>query len=148
MNYKSKFGFGCMRLPLLDSDDPTKIDQGLFSEMVDIYMEKGFNYFDTSYAYHNGTSEKAIRKAVVERYPRESFQICDKIPTWALTSEKDNEKFVNEMLERLGIEYFDVLFIHNINTPWLKLAEQHKSFENVKKMKEEGIAKKNWIQFP
>ena len=116
MTYKSKFGFGCMRLPQTDKNDPTSINQELFNQMVDIYMEKGFNYFDTSYAYHNGMSEIAIRKAVVERYPRESFKICDKIPTWALTSKDDNEKFTKEMLERLGIDYFDVLFIHNINT--------------------------------
>ena len=147
MTYKSKFGFGCMRLPQTDADDPTSIDQDLFNRMVDIYMEKGFSYFDTSYAYHNGMSETAIRKAVVERYPRESFQICDKMPTWALTSEKDNEKFVNEMLERLGIDYFNVFFIHNINVPWLKLAEKCNTFEYVKKMKEEGIAKKIGFSF-
>ena len=147
MTYKSKFGFGCMRLPLTDENDPTSVDQELFNEMVDIYMEKGFNYFDTSYAYHNGASEAAIRKAVVERYPRESFKICDKMPTWALTSEDDNEKFVSEMLERLGIDYFDVFFIHNINTPWFKLAEAHNSFEYIKKMKEDGIAKKIGFSF-
>ena len=147
MNYKLKFGFGCMRLPLTDENDPTSINQELFNEMVDIYMEKGFNYFDTSYAYHNGTSEIAIKKAVVERYPRESFKICDKMPTWALTSKDDNEKFVNEMLERLGIEYFDVFFIHNINVPWLELAEKSNTFEYVKKMKEEGTAKKIGISF-
>ena len=147
MTYKSKFGFGCMRLPLIDAKDPTSINQELFNEMVDIYMEKGFNYFDTSYAYHNGASEVAIRKAVVERYPRESYQICDKMPTWALTSEEDNEKFVDEMLERLGIDYFDVFFVHNINTPWLKLAEEHKAFEYIKKMKEDGRAKKIGFSF-
>lgn len=147
MTFKEKFGFGCMRLPLTDKDDPTSIDQKLFNEMVDIYMEKGFNYYDTSYAYHNGASEVAIRKAVVERYPRESFKICDKMPTWALTCEDDNNKFVGEMLERLGIDYFDVFFIHNINVPWYKLAENANSFEYVKKMKEEGIAKKIGFSF-
>ena len=147
MNYKSKFGFGCMRLPLTDANDPTSIDQELFNQMVDIYMEKGFNYFDTSYAYHNGMSEVAIRKAVVERYPRESYQICDKMPTWALTSEEDNDKFVNEMLERLGIDYFDVFFVHNINTPWYKLAEEHKAFDYIKKMKENGTARKIGFSF-
>ena len=147
MTYKSKFGFGCMRLPKTDENDPTKVDQELFNQMVDIYMEKGFNYFDTSYAYHNGTSETAIRKAVVERYPRESYKICDKMPTWALTSPEDNEKFVNEMLERLGIDYFDVFFIHNINVPWLKLAKKNNSFEYIKKMKDEGITKKIGFSF-
>ena len=147
MTYKSKFGFGCMRLPQTDENDPTKIDQELFNRMVDIYMEKGFNYFDTSYAYHNGASEVAIRKAVVERYPRESYRICDKMPTWALTCEEDNDKFVNEMLERLGIDYFDVFFIHNVNGPWLKNAKNANTFEYVKKMKEKGIAKQIGFSF-
>ena len=147
MTYKSKFGFGCMRLPLTNSNDPTSVNQDLFNQMVDIYMEKGFNYFDTSYAYHNGMSEVAIRKAVVERYPRESYQICDKMPTWALTSEEDNDKFVNEMLERLCIDYFDVFFVHNINTPWYKLAEEHKAFDYIKKMKENGTARKIGFSF-
>ena len=147
MTYKSKFGFGCMRLPQTDENDPTSINQELFNQMVDIYMEKGFNYFDTSYAYHNGVSEIAIRKAVVERYPRESYKICDKMPTWALTSSEDNDKYVNEMLERLGIDYFDVFFMHNINVPWLKLAEEHNGFEYIKKMKENGKAKKIGFSF-
>ncbi len=147
MTYKSKFGFGCMRLPQTDENDPTKIDQELFNKMVDIYMEKGYNYFDTSYAYHNGASEVAIRKAVVERYPRESYRICDKMPTWALTCEEDNDKFVNEMLERLGIDYFDVFFIHNVNGPWLKNAKNANTFEYVRKMKEKGIAKQIGFSF-
>ena len=147
MSFKEKFGFGCMRLPLTYKEDQTNINQELFNEMVDIYMKKGFNYFDTSYAYHNRESEIAIRKAVVERYPRQSFKICDKMPTWALTSEEDNDKFVGEMLERLGIDYFDVFFVHNINIPWYKLAENAKTFEYVKKMKENGIAKKIGFSF-
>ena len=136
-----------MRLPQTDKNNPEAIDQECFNKMVDTYMEKGFNYFDTSFAYHNGQSEVAIRKAVVERYPRDSFLICDKMPTWALTCEEDNDKFVNIMHERLGIDYFDVFFIHNINVPWLSLAEKHNAFEFVKNMKEKGIAKKIGISF-
>ena len=147
MTYNSKFGFGCMRLPTTDDNDPTSVNQELFTQMVDLYMEKGFNFFDTSYAYHDGTSETAIRKALVERYPRESFEICDKMPTWLLTNEKDNDKFVNEMLERLGITYFDVFLVHNINTPWLKNAINANTFEYVKKMKEDGIARKIGFSF-
>lgn len=147
MNYKSKFGFGCMRLPKTDDDNPAAVDQELFTEMVDIYMKKGFNFFDTSYAYHRGMSEVAIRKAVVERYPRESFKICDKMPTWALTCEEDNGKFVDEMLERLGVDYFDVFLVHNVNVPWLKNAENANTFEYVKKMKENGLAKEIGISF-
>ena len=32
-----------------------------------------------------------------------------------------------------------VFFVHNINVPWLKLAEEHNTFEYVKNMKEKGI---------
>ena len=69
------------------------------------------------------------------------------MPTWLLTNEKDNDKFVNEMLERLGITYFDVFLVHNINTPWLKNAINANTFEYVKKMKEDGIARKIGFSF-
>ena len=140
------FGFGCMRLPLID-DNSINVDQELFNEMVDYYMDKGFNYFDTSYAYHNGYSETAIKKALVERYPRESFRIADKIPTWLLKEYDDNEKYVNVMLERLQIDYFDRLLIHNVNESWGKLAFTHKSFDYLVKAKREGKAKQIGFSF-
>ncbi len=147
MDDNAIFGFGCMRLPQTDENDPTTVNQEEFNNMVDYYMEKGFNYFDTSYAYHNGQSEIAIKKAVVDRYPRESYQIADKMPTWLLTKEEDNEKFVNEMLERLGMDYFDKFFIHNINAAWLPRAENANSFEYIKNMKKEGLAKQIGFSF-
>ena len=52
--------------------------------MVDTFLAAGYNYFDTSYAYHNGKSEEATRKAVVERHPRGSFTVATKFPTFIL----------------------------------------------------------------
>ena len=135
-------GFGAMRLPQKDANNQVSIDMEEFTQMVDYYMEQGFDYFDTSYAYHDETSENALKKALVERYPRESYRICDKIPTWLLTNEKDNDRLVNVMLERLGIDYFDVLLIHNINHVFINIAENCNTFEYIKKLKEEGKAKK------
>lgn len=63
-----KLGFGLMRLPQKDG----KIDIEQTKTMVDMFLKDGFTYFDTAWAY-NG-SEEAIRQALVERYPRESFQ--------------------------------------------------------------------------
>ena len=140
-------GFGAMRLPQKDKNDYKSIDMEEFIQMVDYYMEQGFDYFDTSYVYHDEESEPALKKALIERYPRESFRIADKIPTWMLTKESDNEKFANIMLERLGIEYFDVLLIHNINKAFIKIAESCNSFEYLKKSKEEGKAKKVGFSF-
>ena len=79
-NTVPQLGFGAMRLPQND-ENPSNINMDEFIQMVDYYMEKGFNYFDTSYAYHNEKSENALKKALVERYPRKSYRIADKIPT-------------------------------------------------------------------
>ena len=140
-------GFGAMRLPKTNPNNPKSIKIEETFKMVDHYMEQGFNYFDTSYAYHDGESESILKKALIERYPRESYRIADKIPTWLLTKKEDNEKYVNIMLERLGIEYFDVLLIHNINQSFINLAEDYKSFEYIKKVKEEGKALKIGISY-
>ena len=146
-NNKVQLGFGAMRLPQKDKNNPSSIDMEEFTKMVDYYMQQGFNYFDTSYAYHNEKSENAIKEALVKRYPRNSYQIADKIPTWLLQKEEDNERLVNIMLERLGIDYFDVLLIHNINKVFINLAEKTNSFEYLKKAKEENKAKKVGISF-
>ena len=82
-----KLGFGLMRLPLTNPDDQTSIDLEKFKEMVDVYMERGFTYFDTAYPYHGGKSEEALREAVVKRYPRESFTVTSKMPVWAIKEE-------------------------------------------------------------
>ena len=65
-----KLGFGCMRLPLTDPKDQKSIDIEHLKKMVDAFIEAGGTYFDTAYVYHEGESEVAMRKALVERYPR------------------------------------------------------------------------------
>lgn len=140
-------GFGAMRLPLIDENNPASIEMEEFKEMVDYYMEQGFDYFDTSYAYHDEKSENALKKVLVERYPRESFRIADKIPTWLLTNETDNERLLDIILERLGVNYLDVLLIHNINRVFINVAETSKSFEFLKKAKDEGKALKVGFSF-
>ena len=89
-------GFGMMRLPQLDENDFSSVDFEQVKKMVDVYMENGFNYFDTAYAYHDGASEVALRKAVVERYPRDSFVIADKMPTFLITEESQVEPIFKE----------------------------------------------------
>ena len=77
---EKKLGFGAMRLPLTDAEDPKSIDLVQAQQMVDLFMERGFRYFDTAYPYHDGYSEETVRKCLVERYPRESFLLADKMP--------------------------------------------------------------------
>ena len=70
-----KLGFGLMRLPRIEgSDDVIDIEQT--KEMVDLFLEAGCTYFDTAWIYQG--SEEAMRKALVERHPRESYTIATK----------------------------------------------------------------------
>ena len=105
-----KIGFGLMRLP----EKGGSIDIEQVSKMADIYMAAGFNYFDTAYVYHSGNSEKAVKKAIVERYPRDSFTIATKLPAWFLHSFEDRDKVFEEQLERCGVDYFDFYLLHNV----------------------------------
>ena len=43
-----KLGFGLMRLPLTDPNNDAKVDVEQVKRMVDLFMEKGFTYFDTA----------------------------------------------------------------------------------------------------
>ena len=61
----TKLGMGMMRLPLVDENDQTSVDMKKVNEMVDIFMESGFNHFDTAFVYHEGIGEESLRKAVV-----------------------------------------------------------------------------------
>ncbi len=79
MALKSHLGFGMMRLPV-NKGNPTDFDYPQLFQMMDCFLDTGYTYFDTSYVYHNGKSEEAVRKAVVERHPRDRFTIATKFP--------------------------------------------------------------------
>lgn len=108
-----KMGFGMMRLPQTDKNDFSNVDQEQVNKMADKFIEAGYTYFDTAYPYHDGNSEVALRKAVVERYPRDSFVIADKLPLFAITKEEQLEPIFQEQLERCGVDYFDYYLLHN-----------------------------------
>jgi predicted aldo/keto reductase-like oxidoreductase len=137
-----KVGFGMMRLPLTDEDDIKSINQEEVNKMVDVFMENGFNYFDTAYPYHDGLSEVAFRKAVVERYPRNSYVVADKLPLFLITKEEQLDEIFNTQLERCGVDYFDYYLLHNVSGFSEAGFIDVDSFSYVKKLKEEGKIKK------
>ena len=104
-----------MRLPVIGGD-PTNFDYEKLNEMVDTFMNAGYTYFDTSYVYHNGKSEEATRKAVVERHPRDSFTVATKFPTFSLKEESEIEPIFASQLKNLGVEYIDYYLLHNFQT--------------------------------
>jgi predicted aldo/keto reductase-like oxidoreductase len=141
-----KLGFGFMRLPLINAEDQANIDMDTLKNMVDVFLEQGFTYFDTAYMYHSFKSEEALKEALVQRHPRDSFKIATKLPVMFLESEKDNERFFNEQLAKCGVDYFDYYLLHCLNVSNYEAAKKFGSFEFIQKMKSEGKIKN--IGFP
>ncbi|MDE6421728.1 MAG: aldo/keto reductase, partial [Lachnospiraceae bacterium] len=144
MALKSNLGFGMMRLPVKNGD-PTDFDYEQLFKMVDTYMEAGFHYFDTSYVYHNGKSEEAARKAVVERYPRDQFTVATKFPTFNLKKEEEIEPIFDSQLKNLGVDYIDYYLLHNLQNVYYDgidgkggVVKTCHLFDHALKWKEEG----------
>lgn len=133
-----KLGFGCMRLPLIDPNKIGEIDIDSMCKMVDAYMEAGFNYFDTAYYYHDSQSEAAVKKVVVERYPRESYFLTDKMPMFVEPPKEKLPEIFAEQLERTGVEYFDLYLLHSLGQGSYEHSEKVGAFEYIKQLKSEG----------
>ena len=115
-NVKKNFGFGCMRLPMKDGE----VDKAEMCRMVDAFLARGFNYFDTAHGYLGGKSEIAVRECLAERYPRDAFILTDKLTGSYFHSEADIRPFFESQLKACGVEYFDFYLMHSQNKEILK----------------------------
>lgn len=137
-----KLGFGLMRLPMSGDD----VDLPAVTEMVDHYLQNGFSYFDTSPVYVRGLSEDTARQAIVERYPRDSFQIATKLPMWILKKKEDMEFYFNRSLARLGTDYIDFYLLHGLSVnvsdrfpgSYIEKADEYDAWGFVRQKKAEG----------
>lgn len=140
---KLKLGFGLMRLPKLEDGS---IDVEQTKQMVDLFMEAGGTYFDTAFAYPG--SEEAIRKALVERYDRNSYTLASKL--MASDAWNDEETTKNEIkvsLERSGAGYFDYYLLHAIQRTNYKYYDELGLWDYVKQLKEEGLIRHYGFSF-
>ena len=145
-------GFGMMRLPVISG--PTDFDYDQLNDMVDAFLEAGYTYFDTSYVYHDGKSEEATRKALVERHPRDSYTVATKFPTFLLVPEDKIEEIFQSQLEHLGVDYVDYYLLHNIQTVYYDgydgkggIVKTTHLFDHAKKWKEDGKIRHLGISF-
>lgn len=129
-----KLGFGLMRLPQKDG----AIDVEQTKTMVDLFLEAGFTYFDTAWAYAG--SEDAIRQALVERYPRERFQLATKNAAWinCKTREEAEAQF-DVSLKRTGAGYFDFYLLHNLGEGRTKYFDEFDMWSWILEKKKEGL---------
>ncbi len=134
-----KLGFGFMRLPMLDE---VNVDLEQVKEMVDIFLENGFTYFDTAYGYHDQKSEGYLKEALIDRYPRESFQVATKLPAWyKATSKEEAEEMFYTSLKRTGAGYFDFYLLHNLGKKRTDVFENYDLWNFISERKKEGLIK-------
>ena len=113
------------------------IDIDYTCEMIDRYLAAGGNYFDTSWVYPN--SEATLKKALVDRHPRESFFIATKCIAWAhCNGPEDLRKQLKESLDTLGVDYIDVYLMHNLGGNRTAAFDKYEAWEFMKEVKRLG----------
>lgn len=138
-----KLGFGLMRLPQKDG----QIDIEETKQMVDMFLEAGFTYFDTAWAYPG--SEDAIRQALVERYPRDRFTIATKNAAWIdCKTKEDAVSQFETSLRQTGAGYFDYYLLHNLGEGRTKYFNDFDMWEWIQEKKREGLVKNAGFSFP
>lgn len=143
----SELGFGFLRLPLLDKKDEHSVDYAVLNLMTDLFIEKGGRYFDTAFTYLGGASEEAVRISLAERYPRDSFILADKLPSWLIRNSEDCRKIFEKQLSRCGVDFFDVYMLHWLNEVNYINAENCGGFEFLEELKSEGKILKSGFSF-
>ena len=140
---KGNFGFGCMRLPMNDA----RVNYEEFNEMIDSFINAGFNYFDTAHGYLNGESEIAIGDCLAKRYERNKFLLTNKLTDPYYKKQEDIKPFIESQLKTCGVDYFDFYLMHAQNRDNYKKFKECKAYETAYKFKEEGLIKHFGISF-
>ena len=141
---KKNFGFGCMRFPMKGG----KVDLEQTRQMVDLFMESGFNFFDTAHGYLNGQSETALKECLTSRYPRESYVLSDKLTHGLFTRSPEGiRQFFDKQLQACGVDYFDFYMMHAQNGDFFKEFKECEAYETAFALKAEGKIRHVGISF-
>lgn len=140
---KRNFGFGCMRLPMVDGE----VDMEQFKQMVDLFLEEGFNYFDTAHGYLDGKSELALRAGLTSRYPRDRYLLVNKLTSMYFHKEEEIRPFFENQLKWCGVDYFDVYLMHAQNAAEFEKYKKCHAYETALQLKEEGRIRHFGISF-
>lgn len=137
------FGFGCMRLPLKDG----AVDHELMNQIVDYYLDQGFNYFDIAHGYVSGKSETALKDSLTSRSPRDCCILTDKLSTHFFNREEEIRPLFESQLEAAGVDYFDFYLMHAQSKEIYEKFERCHAYEIAGQLKEEGKIRHLGISF-
>lgn len=136
-----KFGFGLMRLPLLDENVLSSIDKEQVKVMVDRFIESGFTYFDTAWMYCGHESERAIKECLVDRYARNAYTLTTKLHNAFFDRPEQKDEIFQTQLEKTGLTYFDYYLVHDIHESSYQKYEDLDAFNWIFDKKEKGLVK-------
>ena len=142
-NIKKNFGFGVMRLPLEEG----KVNEPLFCRMVDHFLARGFNYFDTAHGYLDGQSELALRACLTSRYPRDRYILTNKLSCGHFAKNEDIGPLFESQLEACGVEYFDFYLMHAQDRENFAKYKACRAYETALEMKQQGKIRHLGISF-
>lgn len=132
----SILGFGCMRLPTIDSD-PTWIDEERATRLLHEAIEAGVNYVDTAWPYHAGQSEPFVGRALRGGW-REKVQLATKSPVWLMKSKSEWERILDLQLERLGTDHVDFYLLHALSAERWQVVQRLRGLEAMERAKADG----------
>lgn len=133
----SVLGLGMMRLPTTDSE-PAHIDEAATEAMILTAVERGVNYIDTAYTYHNGESEIVTGRLINKHGLRDTLKLATKCPVWLVRSEADWERYLSEQLAKLGTDYIDFYLLHSLNAEHWDTILKYRGLEAMEKAKAQG----------
>lgn len=142
-----RLGFGLMRLPQADQSNAADVDVEQVRKMVDLFMEKGFTYFDTAWMYNGFASESVAKAALVDRYPRDSFTLATKLHAGFFNSLEERDTVFNAQLEKTGAGYFDYYLLHGIESAMYPKYEQFDCFNWLLDKKAKGLVRHAGFSF-
>ncbi len=144
---EKRFGFGLMRLPLLDPSDDSSIDLELTKQMVDTFLDHGFTYFDTAWMYCGFHSENAVKEVLTSRHPRESYTLTTKLHAAFIKTPEDRDRIFNQQLEKTGVDYFDYYLLHDVGVDHYELYKKYDCFTWIREKKEQGLIRHMGFSF-
>ena len=140
---QKNFGFGFMRLPVKDGE----MDTAEICRMVDVFLESGFNYFDTAHGYMDGKSELALRECLTSRYPRDRYVLTDKLSGNYFHKEEDIRPLFESQLAACGVPYFDFYLMHAQSAENFQHYKDCRAYEVSLELKAEGKIRHLGISF-
>ncbi|MEF8780964.1 MAG: aldo/keto reductase [Haloferacaceae archaeon] len=117
--HTSELQFGTWRFGKRTEEGNVEIGEERATELLDAYETAGGRYIDTADVYGGGDSERWIGEWLSGR-DRERYTIASKIywqiregdPNSRGTNRKNVRHRIDALLDRLGTDYVDVLYIH------------------------------------